>query len=43
MVVQRLPKTTDVADMLTELVDYASRIEELRTPKDVLDQLHEVV
>jgi len=43
MVAQRLPKTAAVADLLPELVDYASRIEELRAPREVLDQLHEVV
>jgi LuxR family quorum sensing-dependent transcriptional regulator len=43
MAIQSLTKPAHAADLLTELVDYASRVEELRTPREVLGELHEVV
>ena len=43
MAIQSLARTAIKTDLLTELVDYASRIEEMRTPNEVLDQLNDVI
>lgn len=42
MAIQSLTKPAAVSDLHTELVDYASRVEELRTPSEVLNHLHDV-